>query len=84
MCAARPTDLSSNWSRAAYGRAQGTLASNRNIATLESALLFGELRSGGIRFSDAELSEELTRSYLAYLGISLLCGALALAVTLPG
>lgn len=38
------------------------------FSTLESALLFGELRSGALALSDDELAAELTRAYLAYLG----------------
>jgi AcrR family transcriptional regulator len=39
------------------------------ISTLESVLLFGELRSGALALSDDELASELTHAYLAYLGI---------------
>lgn len=38
------------------------------FSTLESALLFGELRSGALVLSDDDLAAELTRAYLAYLG----------------
>jgi AcrR family transcriptional regulator len=38
------------------------------FATLESVMLFDELRSSGVRMSDDELSAELARAYLAYLG----------------
>jgi AcrR family transcriptional regulator len=37
--------------------------------TLESVILFGELRSGALALSDEELAAELTSAYLAYLGI---------------
>ena len=39
------------------------------ISTLESVLLFGELRSGALALSDDELASELTHVYRAYLGI---------------
>lgn len=39
------------------------------VNTLESVILFGELRSGALVLSDAELARELTTAYLAYLGI---------------
>jgi len=39
------------------------------VNTLESALLFGELRSGALVLSDAALASELTTAYLAYLGV---------------
>jgi AcrR family transcriptional regulator len=39
------------------------------FSTIESTILFGEMRSGALSFDDAELASELTRSYLAYLGI---------------
>jgi len=39
------------------------------VSTLESVLLFGELRSGALVLSDDELAAELTRAYLAYLDI---------------
>jgi AcrR family transcriptional regulator len=38
------------------------------FSTLESALLFGELRSGALVLNDDDLAAELTRAYLAYLG----------------
>lgn len=38
------------------------------FSTLDSVMLFGELRSGAVRLSDDELGTELTRAYLAYLG----------------
>lgn len=39
------------------------------FATLDSAILFGETRSGAEALSDEELVAELTRAFLAYLGI---------------
>jgi len=39
------------------------------VSTLESVILFGELRSGVLALSDEELAAELTTAYLAYLGI---------------
>ena len=39
------------------------------FATIESAVLFGETRSGAFTLSDAELADELVRAYLAYLGV---------------
>lgn len=39
------------------------------VSTLESVLLFGELRSGALVLSDDELAQELTHAYVAYLGI---------------
>lgn len=38
------------------------------FSTIESTVLFGEMRSGVLSFSDDGLAAELTRSYLAYLG----------------
>ena len=38
------------------------------FSTLESALLFGELRSGALVLSDDDVATELTRAYLSYLG----------------
>ena len=38
------------------------------FSTLESALLFGELRSGALVLTDDDLAAELTRAYLNYLG----------------
>jgi AcrR family transcriptional regulator len=38
------------------------------FSTLDSVMLFGELRSGALAFSDDQLAAELTRAYLAYLG----------------
>ena len=41
------------------------------FSTLESVLLFGELRSSALAtMNDDELAAELTRAYLAYLGVS--------------
>jgi AcrR family transcriptional regulator len=40
------------------------------FSTLESMILFGELRSSELSLEDDELAAELTRAYLAYLGIS--------------
>jgi AcrR family transcriptional regulator len=37
------------------------------FSALDAVMLFGELRSGTLRLSDAELARELTRAYLAYL-----------------
>jgi hypothetical protein len=37
---------------------------------IESSLLFGEMRAASLRFGDDELAAELTRAYLAYLGIA--------------
>jgi AcrR family transcriptional regulator len=39
------------------------------FATLDSAILFSETRSGVAALSDADLTAELTRAFLAYLGI---------------
>jgi len=36
--------------------------------TIESTILFGEMRSGALSFDDDQLATELVRSYLAYLG----------------
>lgn len=38
------------------------------FSTLESVILFGELRSGALALSDDDLATELVRAYLAYLG----------------
>jgi AcrR family transcriptional regulator len=38
------------------------------FSTLESAMLFGEMRTGALALSDDELAAELTRACLAYLG----------------
>ena len=39
------------------------------FSTLESAMLFGEMRSRGLSLEDDELAAELTRAVLAYLGV---------------
>lgn len=39
------------------------------VSTIESAILFGEMRSSALALTDDELSSELTRAYLAYLGV---------------
>jgi AcrR family transcriptional regulator len=39
------------------------------VSTIESAVLFGEMRSSALALTDDELSSELTRAYLAYLGV---------------
>ncbi len=39
------------------------------FSTLDSTMLFGELRSGAFVLSDDDLAAELTRAYLAYLGV---------------
>ena len=39
------------------------------VSTIESAVLFGELRSGDLTLSDEELAAELARAFLAYLGV---------------
>ena len=39
------------------------------FSTLEGAMLFGEMRSGGLVLSDDDLARELTHACLAYLGI---------------
>jgi AcrR family transcriptional regulator len=38
------------------------------FSTLDNVMLFGEMRSGTLALSDADLAAELTRAYLAYLG----------------
>jgi len=38
--------------------------------TLEDVVLFGELRPSALALSDDEFAAELTRAYLAYLGVS--------------
>ena len=38
------------------------------FSTLDSTMLFGEMRSGALALSDEDLAAELTRAYLAYLG----------------
>jgi AcrR family transcriptional regulator len=40
------------------------------VSTIESVVLFGELRSADLMLSDEELAAELTRAFLAYLGVS--------------
>jgi len=40
------------------------------FSSIEDAVLFGELRASGLTLSDDELAIELTRAYLAYLGIA--------------
>lgn len=42
------------------------------FSTVEAAILFGELRSGALVLSDEHLAVELTRAYLAYLGVPVL------------
>ena len=63
--------------RAAAGEAAALIADPERAAafgltlvfsTLESGLLFGELRSGALVLTDDDLAAELTRAYLAYLG----------------
>lgn len=39
------------------------------FSTIESAVLFGELRTVALAFSDHDLAAELSRAYLAYLGV---------------
>jgi AcrR family transcriptional regulator len=39
------------------------------FATIEDTVLFGETRSRAVALSDSELAVELTRAYLAYLGV---------------
>jgi AcrR family transcriptional regulator len=39
------------------------------FATIEGAVLFGETRSSALALSDDDLAAELTRAYLAYLGV---------------
>jgi AcrR family transcriptional regulator len=41
------------------------------VNAIEGVILFGEMRSRSLAFSDEDLSTELTRAYLAYLGIPL-------------
>jgi AcrR family transcriptional regulator len=38
------------------------------FSTLDSVMLFGEMRSGALSLSDEALTSELTTAYLAYLG----------------
>jgi AcrR family transcriptional regulator len=40
------------------------------FATIENAVLFGELRGADLTLSDDDLAAELTRAYLAYLGVA--------------
>ena len=40
------------------------------VSTIESIVLFGEMRSNVLALSDDELAVELARAYLAYLGVS--------------
>jgi AcrR family transcriptional regulator len=40
------------------------------VSTIESVVLFGELRSADLTLSDDELAAELARSFLAYLGVA--------------
>ena len=42
---------------------------------MQQAVLFGDLRVGGRLLSDAEVVEELTRNFLAYLGVRTPSGA---------
>ncbi|MBS1104607.1 MAG: Transcriptional regulator, TetR family protein [Deltaproteobacteria bacterium] len=39
------------------------------VSTIESVVLFGELRSSELALSDDELAAELARAFLAYLGV---------------
>lgn len=39
------------------------------FSTLDGVMLFGEMRSGKLSLTDDDLAGELTRAYLAYLGI---------------
>jgi len=39
------------------------------FATIEDAVLFGEMRSGAFALRDEDLAAELTRAWLAYLGV---------------
>ena len=40
------------------------------FSTLDSTMLFGEMRSGAAVLSDDALAEELSRAFLAYLGVA--------------
>ena len=40
------------------------------VNTIETAVLFGELRSSALTLSDEELATELIRAFLAYLGVA--------------
>ena len=53
------------------------------FSTLESVLLFGEMRSGELALSDDALAEELTRAYLSYLGVSQDVGSQSPASSAP-
>jgi AcrR family transcriptional regulator len=44
-----------------------TFGLTMTVNTIESAVLFGELRSSALTLSDAELAAELVRAFLAYL-----------------
>ena len=50
-------------------RAPRPSASTMTVSTIESVVLFGELRSDDLALSDDELAAELTRAFLAYLGV---------------
>jgi AcrR family transcriptional regulator len=39
------------------------------VSAIESVILFGEMRSSALALSDDELAAELTRAFLAYLGV---------------
>ena len=39
------------------------------FSTLDSTMLFGEMRTGDLAIDDRDLATELSRAYLAYLGI---------------
>jgi AcrR family transcriptional regulator len=41
------------------------------FSALETMILFGEMRSSLLSFSDEDLADELTRSTLAYLGVAI-------------
>jgi len=40
------------------------------FGTLDDAMLFGDMRSGALALSDDDLAAELTRAFLAYLGVT--------------
>ncbi|RIK96470.1 MAG: hypothetical protein DCC71_22390 [Proteobacteria bacterium] len=46
-----------------------TFGLTMTVSTIESVILFGEMRSAVLALSDDELSAELARAYLAYLGV---------------
>ena len=46
-----------------------TFGLTMTVNTIESAVLFGELRSSALTLSDEELAAELIRAFLAYLGV---------------